>query len=48
LEADMVAGATGKSGGSGEEVAAALAGLLVGYCEVAVEALKFGFIREEV
>jgi hypothetical protein len=44
----MVAMAGGKSGGSGEEVAAELAGLSVGYCEVAVEALKFSVFREEV
>jgi hypothetical protein len=48
LEADMVVVAGGKSSGSGEEAAAELAALLVGYCEVAAEALKFGFVCEEV
>jgi hypothetical protein len=36
------------SSGSGEKVAAQLGACLVSYCEVAAEALKFSFVREEV
>jgi hypothetical protein len=43
----MVGVAEAKSVGSGEIVAADLAALRAGYCQVAAEALKFGFVFKE-